>query len=98
MSMRDRETTFENVQAWLVARLAALLETKPDAITPAATFTDLGLSSVRAVELAAELEDHLGRELPATLVYDYPTVSAVARYVAELAAAEPVAGVPDSGD
>ncbi|MEJ3750132.1 SDR family NAD(P)-dependent oxidoreductase [Actinomycetes bacterium KLBMP 9797] len=40
---------------------------------------EFGLSSVDAVELAAMVEARLGRSLPATLVWQYPTVNALAR-------------------
>ena len=36
-----------------------------------------------AMELRAELERKLGRRLPATLAWNYPTVTALARHLAE---------------
>ncbi|HSR52203.1 MAG TPA: acyl carrier protein [Acidobacteriota bacterium] len=44
--------------------------------------TEFGLSSIEAVMLSGDLEEWLGRELPDTLVWDHPTVKAIARYVA----------------
>src|SRR5205807_2381692 len=41
------------------------------------------MDSVQAVSMAADLEDWLGRELPATLVYDYPTIEGLARHLSE---------------
>src|SRR5262249_38062424 len=37
--------------------------------------TELGLSSVQAVSLAAELSERTGRTLPATLVWQRPTIA-----------------------
>jgi len=46
---------------------------------------DLGLDSLMAVEMRSLLSSELGlvRSLPATLVFDYPTVAALTTYLAE---------------
>ena len=41
-----------------------------------------GIGSLQAVRLAAELEEWLGRKLAPTLVYDYPTIDALAGFLA----------------
>lgn len=43
---------------------------------------DAGVDSISAMEIAALLEDALGREIPLGLVYDHPTVAAIAGYLA----------------
>jgi acyl carrier protein len=70
------------VQSWLVGRVAEYLKVAPGSVSPQVVFSELGLSSVQAVELTAELEDFSGRKIPATLVYEYPTIEDVAAYVA----------------
>ena len=47
-----------------------------------APFVAYGLSSVDAVRITGRLEDHLGRSLSPTLAYEYPTIDALARYLA----------------
>jgi NADPH:quinone reductase-like Zn-dependent oxidoreductase/acyl carrier protein len=44
---------------------------------------ELGLDSLMAVELCGCLGNALGRSLPATLLYDYPTVEVLARYLSQ---------------
>ena len=51
-------------------------------IEPDRPFTELGVDSLAGVELRKRLSALLGRPLPATLVFDYPTAQAVAMFLA----------------
>ena len=46
-----------------------------------AGFFDLGMDSLMAIELRRQLEQAVGRELPATLAMDYPRLTDVADYL-----------------
>ena len=51
------------------------------AIDPRQPLNEMGLDSLMAVELRNALGQSLGRTLPATLLFDYPTLESLAGYV-----------------
>ncbi len=62
-----------------------------------ARLMDIGVDSLMAVELRNRLRDGLGltQKLPATLIFDHPTINAIAQMLADLLTpAEPVAAEP----
>ncbi|GBG00647.1 type I polyketide synthase, partial [Raphidocelis subcapitata] len=76
---------------------AAVSEVLGSAVAPDAPLMAAGLDSLGAVELRNALEGRLGVALPATLIFDYPTVSAIQDYIsARLGSSISVTG--DAGD
>jgi acyl transferase domain-containing protein/acyl-CoA synthetase (AMP-forming)/AMP-acid ligase II/acyl carrier protein len=69
------------IESWLLQRLAGHLGLPPGAIDPTTPLGRYGLSSRDAVGLAGDLEEWLGRQLPPTLLYEHPTVRALARHL-----------------
>jgi acyl carrier protein len=62
--------------------LAKVLKVAPGRIDPAKPLGTMGLSSLLAMELRNHLEAATARALPATLAWNYPTMSALVGYLA----------------
>ena len=73
----------EEISNWLVSKLAERLELEPLDINIQKDFSDYGLNSVEAVNFSGDLENFFGYRLPPTLLWDYPTIEALAQYLAE---------------
>jgi myxalamid-type polyketide synthase MxaE and MxaD len=76
--------TRNRLRDWMVGRVAEMLKAPPGTVSSHAVFSDLGLSSMQAVELTGELEELTGREISATLVYEHPTIDDAAAYIVGL--------------
>ncbi len=67
---------------WIVELIANQLGIPAEQIDIHAPFVDFGLDSVQAVSISGEIETQLGRSLSPTLLWDYPTVAALAAHLA----------------
>lgn len=76
------------IQEWIVAQVARALDLEVEAVDVQVPFAEYGLDSRTAVGLSGELEDWLGLELSPTLVWDYPTIESMARFLAAESAAK----------
>ncbi len=81
-----RRALLEEVRGTLAAVLG---HTDGDGIDPDRPLRDLGVDSLAAVELRNALGTATGTRLPATLVFDHPTVRAVAAFLDERLPATP---------
>src|ERR1700693_5505585 len=89
--MAENFTNAEVIQVWLVSKLSERLGIASHEIDIREPFASYGLGSTDAVILAGELAEWLGRKLSPALVYEYPTIEALVRYLAESPdASEPV--------
>ena len=67
---------------WLRERLSVALGVAPESLDAEAPLDALGLSSREAVSLAGEIEEAFGITVSATLLWEHPTVNALARFLA----------------
>lgn len=70
------------IRAAIRTSLASALSIAEDTLDDERDFDAYGLPSLEAVELAGELEDFLGREIDAEAIFDHPSISQLARYLA----------------
>jgi acyl transferase domain-containing protein len=80
--MSENFTNAEVIQAWLVSKLSERLGIESREIDIREPLASYGLGSTEAVSLAGELAEWLGQKLSPALVYEYPTIEALARHLA----------------
>ncbi|SFE35912.1 type I polyketide synthase [Streptomyces mirabilis] len=95
-------TTSEDVRAWLTSAVAEAAGLDPLAVDAERPIAEFGLGSRQLVTLAAELSGRIGRAVEPSLVFDHPTIAALAGAVLDegpVGAAAPVpADAPVRGD
>ncbi|HEX4204093.1 MAG TPA: beta-ketoacyl synthase N-terminal-like domain-containing protein, partial [Ktedonobacteraceae bacterium] len=70
------------IRAWLLSHVAEALKMPVGEIDTQTPLANYGMDSAHAVGIAGELEEWLERELPPTLLYDYPTIQLLATSLA----------------
>ncbi len=80
--LTPRQAAAEEIESWLIERITARLRLAPGDVKVTTPFLELGMGSLDAMDIAAGLERWLGRQLSPTAVYNYPTIAALARWLA----------------
>lgn len=70
------------IEEWLVNQIAIRQNIDPDQIDVDASFIANGLTSAASVALIGDLSKMLDVTLSETLTWEYPTIAALAEYVA----------------
>ena len=76
----------------MIERITARLRLAAGDVKITTPFLELGMGSLDAVDIAAALERWLGRQLSPTAIYNYPTIAALACWLALPAASERAEG------
>lgn len=85
----------KELRQWLLSKIALRLKLAPAQVDVHQPLSNYGLDSLAAVRLAGEASEHLGRAIPPTLAYEYPTIALIADYLtgrAENIASESASG------
>jgi acyl carrier protein len=87
--------TARQIEEWLVERISARLKVPRSSIRVTTPFLEFGLGSLDAVQISADLERWLGRQLSPTAVYNHPNIEDLAHWLASPAAhTDPVSSSP----
>lgn len=71
------------IRQWLIQYLSNRLQIAPGKIDTGSSFTDLGLTSIMAVELADNLGNLLHRKIDVTITWNFANIDALALYLSE---------------
>ncbi len=75
------EYTKTSIQEWITQWLIKELKLNGQRINPEQPFSSYGIDSVTAVSLSGDLQQWTGLSLDPNLVYDFPTMSALTKYL-----------------
>ena len=92
------ENRVDDLRRWLIARIATLRGIDPRALDPGERFSHLGLDSLLAARLLADLGEQLGRPLSPVLAFEHPSIDALARHLAGAPATAPAARLVEAVD
>lgn len=73
----------QKISGWLIDWISKELEMPVDQIDPGHSLLQYSMSSVTATILVGDLEDWLDLRLSPTLVWDYPSIDAMADFLVE---------------
>jgi acyl carrier protein len=78
---QEQISSESDIRDWLFARIAQITEASAGDIDPERPLADFGLDSVQIAELSGDLEVALGRPIPETAPWEYPTIAALAAFL-----------------
>jgi acyl carrier protein len=79
----------EEIESWVRAHFAGVLEIGESQITSDAKFDSLGVDSATATGLILDIERQYHVRLPETLIFDFPTLRKLTDRLAEVLKTQP---------
>jgi aryl carrier-like protein len=73
---------YQELADWLTMKVAGYLNVAPDRIDVDTPLADCGIDSVLAMKLCTDMECEKGFAVETTIVWDHPTIHALAVYLA----------------
>jgi phthiocerol/phenolphthiocerol synthesis type-I polyketide synthase D len=71
----------QEIEAWLAREIADVIGVPDDQVERDRNFLELGVSSRRVVSISGRLQKWLGVKVPPTIVFEYPTIEALAAHL-----------------
>jgi acyl carrier protein len=72
---------YQKLVDWLTMKVAGYVNLPPDTIGIDTPLADCGIDSAAGLTLCADLLDEKGFDVETTIVWDYPTIEAMAAYL-----------------
>ena len=69
------------IQRWMQDNIGDALNVAGESLDPTEPITSYGLDSIAAFTLTLDLADWLERDLPASLLWEFPTIAELAHYL-----------------
>jgi acyl carrier protein len=77
MMSETTEHTIETLRPWLAGLVAAYVQRPVTEIQTDIPLAEYGMTSVYALTLTGDIEDHLGLVVDPTVMWDHPTIDAL---------------------
>ncbi|MFB9051228.1 acyl carrier protein [Sphingobium indicum] len=79
-----RQASAGEIESWIIARIAEIVNVAPAAVSPDAPFDSFGIDSAKAISLMVELENwlNLPDELPLELLFEAEAIRDAAAGIA----------------
>ena len=83
MTLSRVDPSAADIVRWMQKAVADALDVPSESVDPAAPFTSYGLDSIAAFTLTVGLAEWLERDLPASLFWEFSTITELATHLAE---------------